>query len=612
MQHLAGNFGEGGAAGAEVLPVAEDGMAGVLEMDADLVSAAGFDGDGDMRAARRPRLRGNLAHMAYGREMVHRQTDVHLRRGQVAGDQRMVDFADTALLELGDEGGAGRLGLGKQHAAGGVLVEAMDGAEFRKSDLIAQAEFEGLLAVGEEARGLVGHQKERIVHQNADGGRGIGLRSHGLGQEFHGIAGLQEMPGHPDAAAVDEDQAVIQEGFGGAPGKGEAFGQMVEQGGAVAADRRQAAQAGVFRGGAFHARENSGAEKRRRGGSGGSRGMTRGLNPDSSDCIRAPMNASDPQANGGGSGKPAERELDQTVLMECPVDPALRGAQDASEPAQSRPAYFMVISGHSIGKHFKLSGAMIIGRSVDCGIHLDDEGVSREHARVELNERGEIWISDLGSTNGTFFLDGRRIEKQILHNGDKIRLGPETILKLSLHDGLEEDFYQHQYDLATRDALTGIYNKRYFLDQLKNDFTYARRQQMPLSLIVFDVDHFKQINDVHGHPAGDFILKELAGVVGRALRSEDWFARTGGEEFAIIERAANEQQIRALAERIRRTVEGYRFLWDGHRIPVTISLGVATLWGENFRNIEALIRAADDFLYQAKEAGRNRVASALG
>ncbi len=310
------------------------------------------------------------------------------------------------------------------------------------------------------------------------------------------------------------------------------------------------------------------------------------------------------------SGSPAEREPDQTVLMECPV-PALRAASAAPEPARSRPAFFIVLSGPAIGKTFRLDGATVVGRGADCGICLDDEGVSREHARVEMDAQGQVWIADLDSTNGTFFLDGRRIGHQALRDGDKIRLGPETVLKLSFHDGLEEDFYRHQYDSATKDALTGIYNKRYFLDQLKGDFAHARRHGSPLSLIAFDLDHFKQINDVHGHPAGDAILRELAEIVGRALRAEDWFARVGGEEFAIIERAADEQQVRAMAERIRRTVEAHRFTWDGRAVPVTISLGVATLWGANFRSVEALVRAADEFLYRAKQTGRNRVVTAL-
>ena len=325
------------------------------------------------------------------------------------------------------------------------------------------------------------------------------------------------------------------------------------------------------------------------------------------------MKDSDSQANPGRSKKPADREKDQTVLMECPALPGCAPAKDlgqAEESTSPPKPYFIVISGNSIGKMFKLSGTMVIGRSVDCAICLADEGVSREHARVEENERGNVWIVDLGSTNGTFFIDGRRIDRHELRDGDKIRIGPETILKLGYYDGLEEDFFQHQYDSATKDALTGIYNKRYFLDQLQKDCAYARRYRTPLSLIAFDIDHFKAINDTHGHPAGDFILSTLVAVVGRTLRGEDWFARVGGEEFAIIARGADNPQARKLADRIRRAVETHPFTWETGWIRVTISLGVAEMREGHIESAEALVQAADDFLYQAKNAGRNRVASA--
>ena len=325
------------------------------------------------------------------------------------------------------------------------------------------------------------------------------------------------------------------------------------------------------------------------------------------------MNVRDPQANPGDSGQPAEREPDQTVLMECPAIPVRAPANGANCPGESERApqpYFIVISGNSIGKMFKLAGTMVVGRSVDCAICLPDDGISREHARVEADERGGVWIADLGSTNGTYFIDGRRIDRHELRDGDKIRIGPETILKLGYYDGLEEDFFQHQYDSATKDALTGIYNKRYFLDQLQKDCAYARRYRTPLSLIVFDIDHFKAINDTHGHPAGDFILSTLVAVVGRTLRGEDWFARVGGEEFAIIARGADNPQARKMAERIRRAVETNPFTWETGWIRVTISLGVAALREGRIESAEALVQAADDFLYQAKNAGRNRVAGA--
>lgn len=326
--------------------------------------------------------------------------------------------------------------------------------------------------------------------------------------------------------------------------------------------------------------------------------------------IRARMNGHDPQAPAGGAEKRTEREPDQTVLLECPVDPALRGASAAPDAAPNRQPYLIAISGPSIGQMFKLAGSVVVGRSVDCAICLDDEWVSREHARIEVDGRGGVWIADLGSTNGTYALDGRRIARQELRDGDKIRLGRGTILKLGYYDGLEEDFFQHQYDSATKDALTGIYNKRYFLDQLKKDCAHARRYGTSLGLIAFDIDRFKAINDAHGHPAGDFILSTLAGVVGRTLRGEDWFARVGGEEFAVIARSADEPQARMMAERIRRAVEAHAFTWETGSVPVTVSLGVAALGSGGPDSAEALVREADECLYKAKAAGRNRVAGA--
>ena len=326
------------------------------------------------------------------------------------------------------------------------------------------------------------------------------------------------------------------------------------------------------------------------------------------------MKVSDSQANPGDPPpKPADREKDKTVLLEFPMHPgwtSSKGAGKTKESENVRQPYLIVISGNSIGKMFKLAGAMVIGRSVDCAICLDDSGVSREHARIEQRAQGEVWIADLGSTNGTYFLDGRRIDRHELRDGDKIRIGPEAILKLGYYDGLEEDFFQHQYDSATKDALTGIYNKRYFLDQLQKDCAYARRHRTPLGLIVFDIDHFKKINDTHGHPAGDFILSTLVAVVGRTLRGEDWLARVGGEEFAVIARGADNQQARKMADRIRRAVETNPFTWETGWIRVTISLGVAALREGRIESVEALVQTADDYLYQAKNAGRNRVAGA--
>lgn len=288
----------------------------------------------------------------------------------------------------------------------------------------------------------------------------------------------------------------------------------------------------------------------------------------------------------------------------------IQGIKDLTSSLENRQAYLIVISGSSVGKMFKLGGQMGIGRSMDCEICLDDEGISRNHARVQKDGHGNIIIEDLDSTNGTYF-NGTRFNKHILRDGDKIQIGSTTILKFSYQDTLEEAFYQNQYDAATKDGLTGIYNKKFFAEQLQKDFSYALRHNEVTSLIVFDIDHFKKINDTFGHQAGDMVLRQLAKVVYNALRNEDLFARIGGEEFAIVLRQVDEKRAHVLAERVRRTVEVNKFMWGGTRIRVTISLGVATLHRANFRDANELVHAADEFLYKAKRSGRNRVSSSL-
>lgn len=288
----------------------------------------------------------------------------------------------------------------------------------------------------------------------------------------------------------------------------------------------------------------------------------------------------------------------------------IQGIKNLTGVLGNRQACLIVISGVSVGKMFKLTNKMIIGRAPDCDICLPDEGISRQHARLEMDEFGSVTIEDLNSTNGTY-LNGTRFNRHQLRDGDKVQVGSTTILKFSYQDSLEEAFHQHQYESATKDGLTGIFNKKYFMEQLAKDFAYALRHNEITSLVMFDIDHFKQINDSYGHPAGDFVLRELARLVRSSLRAEDMFARVGGEEFAMLLRQLDEKRAYVLAERIRRTVETHKFIWKGTRIKVTISLGVATLTSANFSDPNQMIAEADAYLYKAKNAGRNRVASVV-
>jgi two-component system, cell cycle response regulator len=308
--------------------------------------------------------------------------------------------------------------------------------------------------------------------------------------------------------------------------------------------------------------------------------------------------------------KDIEQYTDDDIEEDTSDRTVIQGIKDLTGALSSRQAYLIVISGSAVGRMFKVTNNMLIGRAQDCEVFLEDDGISRNHAQLEQDEFGSVVIEDLNSTNGTYF-NGTRINRHQLRDGDKVQIGSTTILKFSYQDSLEEAFHQHQYDSATKDGLTRIYNKKYFSEQISKDFAYALRHNEITSLIMFDIDHFKQINDEYGHQAGDVVLRELSAIVGDALRGEDLFARIGGEEFAIVLREVDERRAHVLAERIRRTVEVHKFMWDGQRIRVTISLGVSTLASANFRSPAEMIRTADEYLYRAKNSGRNRVASSL-
>ena len=135
----------------------------------------------------------------------------------------------------------------------------------------------------------------------------------------------------------------------------------------------------------------------------------------------------------------------------------------------------------------------------------------------------------------------------------------------------------------------------------------ARRHNTALALVMLDVDHFKKINDTHGHPAGDYVLVRLSQIVQAILRAEDMFARYGGEEFAVLCRGSSLAQVAILAERIRGTIEESVFEFDGETIPVTCSLGVTSLQERPAASVLEFVGNADEALYAAKHAGRNRV-----
>ncbi len=270
-------------------------------------------------------------------------------------------------------------------------------------------------------------------------------------------------------------------------------------------------------------------------------------------------------------------------------------------------AYLIVLSGSNVGEMYKLQeGDTVIGRGAQADVKVIDEGISRVHARI-VHQGGDLYIEDMGSKNGTF-ANGARITRHRLSDGDKIQVGETTILKFTYHDKLDESFQRQMYESALRDGLTKAFNKKYFVDRLEAEFSYAVRHRSALSLVMFDIDHFKRVNDAHGHLAGDYVLAQLAAAVTQTIRAEDVFARYGGEEFAVICRGVDLAGARQFAERVRVVVDAMAFTFEGTRLPVTISLGVAGLPDAALQEPAQLVAAADQALYEAKRAGRNQVA----
>ncbi|MBK8253536.1 MAG: diguanylate cyclase [Polyangiaceae bacterium] len=260
-----------------------------------------------------------------------------------------------------------------------------------------------------------------------------------------------------------------------------------------------------------------------------------------------------------------------------------------------------------LGKRFVLDrNPTRVGRGVDNEIVLDGDSVSRRHAHFE--HRSTQWlIVDDGSTNGTYCNDEQIVREIPLKNGDRVKIGP-TIFKFLSGADVEAQYHEEIYRMTIIDGLTQIHNKRYLYEALEREMIRGRRHDRNLAILMFDIDHFKRINDVHGHLAGDFVLKELARVVQSRIRRDEVFARYGGEEFCIILPETSIDGALSLAETLRQKVQENQFVFQADRIKVTISVGAAVL-SDNDRTANELIKRADERLYQAKNSGRNRVCS---
>ena len=245
-----------------------------------------------------------------------------------------------------------------------------------------------------------------------------------------------------------------------------------------------------------------------------------------------------------------------------------------------------------------------IGRDSNSDLWLDDPSISRHHAALDRTAEG-VQLVDNGSTNGSYVNDCR-VTRAIISAGDQIRFGNHIFKVLGAND-IEAQFLETVYTRMVRDGLTGAYNKRYLADALEREVNRARRHRRPLSIAILDIDHFKAVNDTYGHLIGDEVLKEFSRRLLSVIRQDDIFARYGGEEFVAVFAETTLDQARLAAESFRRIIGEITFHTSAGQLPLTVSIGVATMHGSELQSANDLIAAADKCLYLAKNAGRNRV-----
>jgi diguanylate cyclase (GGDEF)-like protein len=263
-------------------------------------------------------------------------------------------------------------------------------------------------------------------------------------------------------------------------------------------------------------------------------------------------------------------------------------------------------TGRLMGTRYRLADdAVVIGRGPECGICSDDPSVSRNHARVTRGDDGQYRVADLGSTNGTF-VNNSADQGGILRDGDYLRVG-NCLYRFLAGGNVEAEYHEEIYRLTIKDALTQVHNRRYLNEFLEREVARAIRHNRPLAVVLFDVDHFKAVNDGMGHLAGDLALRDLCARVRPVIGPDELLARYGGEEFAIVLPEATSPKARATAERVRQTVASRPFEFDGRQYTLTVSAGVADTTGGTPSTVADLLRSADNNLRLAKLNGRNRV-----
>ncbi|MEO5625349.1 MAG: GGDEF domain-containing protein [Dokdonella sp.] len=280
-------------------------------------------------------------------------------------------------------------------------------------------------------------------------------------------------------------------------------------------------------------------------------------------------------------------------------------SQDARDTSTS--ACLVVLQGQRLGQRIDIGEApLIIGRAPECDFQVMERSISRQHTRVWHGPTG-YRVKDLDSTNKTLLNDQPIIEAE-LKDGDHLTIGT-CVLKFMERSSVEARYHEEIYQLATIDPLTGLSNRRHFLELLERELARTAKHDRPLALLIIDLDHFKSINDRYGHLVGDIVLKCVGAAMGADTREEFIVARIGGEEFAAVLPEHDIEQASAYAQRLCASIAALELGEPLAAEHVTVSIGVA-VWKVGMTILGDLLGAADAELYRAKQAGRNRVSTA--
>jgi diguanylate cyclase (GGDEF)-like protein len=318
----------------------------------------------------------------------------------------------------------------------------------------------------------------------------------------------------------------------------------------------------------------------------------------------------------------AARETPHDTVLDSGGDQHLHTTVAAPPPAtprERRPA-LVFLRGELLAAPIPLErDEVVLGRALEADVRVNDARASRLHAAISTERdpaTGDVRyrIRDLGSTNGTI-VNGTPVTEAPLSDGDKLLIG-EHLIRFDLLDDIDREFQRHIHRLLAHDELTGLLTSKSFFSELRREAARAAAEGRPFCVLMMDLDHFKQVNDTHGHLVGSQTIEEVAAVIKRALRAGDVAARFGGEEFAAFLLNADCAQGLVAAERVRVSVEEHVFSATrrgssaeiAQPLRITISVGVAA-YPDDARDPIELVELADTALYRAKHQGRNCVSS---